>query len=121
MASKLKVNFNNVKIKLPSLTPPDIAWKDNKTILISHNNLEIFNEVRMKIYVNDEFKIDTYESRMEYITGEETTTLNKYKVKIELIGTASKLNKTYVQTLTIENFIACSEQVVCSNTLVCQE
>jgi hypothetical protein len=88
---------------------------------ISHNNLETFDEVRMKIYVNGEFKIDTYEDRIEYTTGEETSSLNKYYVRIELLGTVSKLNKTYAQTLTIENFIACSEQVVCSNTLVCQE
>lgn len=121
MVNKLKINFNNVKIKLPKLNPPEISWKNNNTMQISHNNLETFDEVRMKIYVNGEFKIDTYEDRMEYMTGEEQASVNQYSVKVELLGTVSKLNKTYNQTLTIQNFIACSEQVVCSNTLVCQE
>jgi len=121
MGNIIKVNFNNAKIKLPSLISPQISWVDNKTILIYHNNLETFDEVRMKIYVDDEFKIDTYEDKIEYIVGEEAATKNNYKVTIEMIGTVSKLNKTYAQTLTIENFIACSEQVVCSNNLTCQE
>lgn len=120
MINKLKVNFNNAKIKIPNLKAPEVAWKDNQTLLISHNNLNIFDEVRMKIYVDEEFKIDTYEDKMEYVTGEEASA-NTYKIKIELIGTVSKLNKTYTQTLTIEHTIICSDQVVCSNNLTCQE
>lgn len=121
MADIIKVNFNTLKVKIPTLKQPLIGWINNNTLVISHDNLEEFETVRMKIYINGEFKLDTDNDKIEYvidnISPDET-----YIVTIDLIGTISKLTKSYSHTIKLTSVIkVCSNNAICSNSQLVHE
>lgn len=120
MQGIIKVNFNNARIKLPTLTPVLVARKSINTIIFSHNNLSKFDECKMIVYKEGN---KLFETNMPYFSYTVTEVLEgmylslevELEAKVHQYKTKNKITYTLIQD------IVCSEYVVCSEELFCQD
>ena len=119
MKGIIKVNFNNARIKLPTLNPVLVAWKSNNTIIFSHDNLSKFNECKMIVYNKGEKLFETnmpyfYYTVTEVAEGIHLSLEIELEAKVHQYKTKNKITYTLIQD------IICSEHVICSEELFCQ-
>lgn len=119
MQGIIKVNFNNARIKLPTLNPALVAWKSIDTIIFSHDNLSKFDECKMTVYKKGE-KI--FETNMPYFyyTVTEVSEGTSLSLEVELEAKVHQYKTKNKITYTLPQDIICSEYVVCSEELFCQ-
>lgn len=120
MKGIIKVNFNNARIKLPTLNPVLVAWKSIDTIIFSHDNLSKFDECKMIVYREGEKLFETnmpyfYYTVTEVLEGMPLSLEIELEAKVHQYKTNNKLTYTLIQD------IICSEHIVCSEELFCQD
>lgn len=119
MQGLIKVNFNNARIKLPTLNPTLVAWKSIDTIIFSHDNLSKFDECKMIVYKKGEKLFETNMSYFYYTVTESLEGL-PLSLEVELEAKIHHYKTKNKITYTLPPDIVCSEYVVCSEELFCK-
>lgn len=120
MKGIIKVNFNNARVKLPTLNPVLVALKSNNTIIFSHDNLSKFDECKMTVYKKG---VKLFETNMPdfYYTVTEASEGTPLSLEIELEAKVHQYKTKNKITYTLMQDIVCSEHIVCSEELFCQD
>ena len=116
----IKVNFNNARIKLPTLNHVLVAWKNTNTIIFSHDNLSKFDECKMIVYRKGEKLFETNMSSFSY-TLDEVSVGTLISLDIELEAKVHQYKTKNKITYTLIQGVICSDNIVCSEELFCQE
>lgn len=120
MKGIIKVNFNNARIKLPTLNPVLVAWKSINTLMFSHDNLSKFDECKIIVYKEG---IKLFETNMPYFYYTVTKVSEGTPLSLEIVLEAKvhQYKTTNKTTYTLTQDIVCSEHIVCSEELFYQD
>jgi hypothetical protein len=131
----IKINLNTPRVKLPELNAPFLYWdnKEKNKLGIGHYNLEKFEEVKLSVcikYTNpdttlpDELQLETYNNMLSI----DITNIPKEnsEIIIKLKGVFSKITKQTTRSVYTNNLedilnILCSDNLHCSDSLVCKQ
>lgn len=117
----LKVNFNNVVVKLPTLQEP-LLYLLGKTIFkIKNPNVPLFEESKMTLYINGSAVADSVYENLNFDLSKilSDNSIKSIDLTIELEGKTSNLSKTKTFNKTLYFNFNCSNKLLCSEYLTC--
>lgn len=137
MGNILKVNFNNARIKLPTIDRPLTNVVGQNQLKLENPNT-LFETCQMTVYINDEALFitkaseylitipDTYIQSTYQPTEEDIKQFGdipacNFKLTVKVEGYSSMLYREETFTTFISLTVICSDNLVCSNNLTVRE
>ena len=116
----LKMNLNNIAIKLPTVEEPKLSCVGENTIHIINSSAFVFPVNRMVIYLDDVLIGETTGKTFTYTLSEEELEAS-HELRLEVEGTNHHYKdlKTFFKTFKFQ--IVCSENTLCSEETICTD